>query len=300
MGGRAHGLVSLVLAGLLAGCDATGARPGQPPEEPVPSGSMPAAPPPPPAAEPPPPAARAAGCPAGMREVEGAYCTALVHRCIKGGRRLDGQASGSPSPYHCDEYQPGYARCLGAERPLRFCIDDFEFPNQEGATPAVMVTWHEARSLCQLQGKRLCGDDEWTLACEGPERLPYPYGWKRDRSACNIDRPWRKPDDGALAGKDLERLAAELERLSQSVPSGSMPGCVSPFGVHDMGGNVDEWTVNVTLHGRPFRSMFKGGHWCGGARNRCRPTTESHDETTAYYAEGFRCCADLSRPPPTP
>jgi formylglycine-generating enzyme required for sulfatase activity len=60
----------------------------------------------------------------------------------------------------------------------------------------------------------------------------------------------------------------------------------------DMGGNVDEWAVNVTLGGKPYKSIFKGGHWCSGARNRCRPTTESHDETTAYYAEGFRCCAD--------
>ena len=52
-------------------------------------------------------------------------------------------------------------------------------------------------------------------------------------------------------------------------------------------------TVNVTLGGKPYKSMFKGGHWCKGARNRCRPTTESHDESTAYYAEGFRCCSNV-------
>ena len=63
-----------------------------------------------------------------------------------------------------------------------------------------------------------------------------------------------------------------------------------------MGGNVDEWTVNVTLAGKPYKSMFKGGHWAKGARNRCRPTTESHDESTFYYAEGFRCCADPKTP----
>jgi len=66
----------------------------------------------------------------------------------------------------------------------------------------------------------------------------------------------------------------------------------------DMGGNVDEWAVNVTGHGKPYQSIFKGGHWVGGgergggARNRCRPATDSHNEVTAYYAEGFRCCAD--------
>ena len=44
---------------------------------------------------------------------------------------------------------------------------------------------------------------------------------------------------------------AEINRLSQRVPSGEMRGCVSPYGVRDMGGNVDEWAVNVTLFGKP-------------------------------------------------
>jgi formylglycine-generating enzyme len=233
-------------------------------------------------------------CPAGMREVGGDYCTAVVHRCIRGGRGIDGKKSDLADPYHCDEYQVGYAPCLGRTERKHFCIDDYEFPNEKGAIPRVMVSWYEAKRLCEERGARLCGDDEWTLACEGPERRPYAYGWKRDPSACNIDRPWRKPDDGALASKVEERIEEEVERLSQRVPSGSMPDCVSPYGVHDLGGNVDEWTVNVTLHGKPYASMFKGGHWCKGARNRCRPTTESHDETTAYYAEGFRCCRDAS------
>jgi sulfatase modifying factor 1 len=194
---------------------------------------------------------------------------------------------------YCDEHKPGYARCLGREDKRSFCMDELEHPNVKGAIPTVMVTWYQAQYPCKERGERLCGDDEWTLAREGPERLPYTYGWKRDPTACNIDKRWRKPDDGALASKDPEKVQREVDRLSQRVPAGSMPGCVSPYGIKDMGGNVDEWTVNVTLHGKPYSSIFKGGHWCGGARNRCRPTTESHDETTAYYAEGFRCCADL-------
>jgi formylglycine-generating enzyme required for sulfatase activity len=157
----------------------------------------------------------------------------------------------------------------------------------------VMVTWYEARRLCEVQGKRLCGDDEWTLACEGPQRLPYPYGWARDPTVCNIDHLWIAPNDDLLANRaaPAAEIQAELDRLSQRVPSGSMPKCKSPYGVMDMTGNVDEWAVNVTLDGKPFHSLFKGGHWVSGARNRCRPVTVSHDETTAYYAEGFRCCA---------
>ncbi|MFO0660090.1 MAG: SUMF1/EgtB/PvdO family nonheme iron enzyme [Polyangiaceae bacterium] len=214
-----------------------------------------------------------------------------MHRCLKG-RTYQGKKVDGPSAYFCDEYDPGKVSCLGKEEKKHFCMDMYEYPNRKGAIPRVMVSWYEAKRLCEERGERLCGDDEWTLACEGPERSPYAYGWRRDSTACNIDKPWRKPDDGILAGKDKEKIDAEVARLSQREPSGARPGCVSPFGIMDMGGNVDEWTVNITLGGKPYRSMFKGGHWCKGARNRCRPNTESHDETTAYYAEGFRCCAD--------
>jgi hypothetical protein len=251
-----------------------------------------------PAATAPPWAATHAGgpCPKRMLEVQGNYCTDLMHHCIKGGKTHTGEDTDDSEPFYCDQYQLGYAKCLGKEIPKRFCVDEFEYPNQLGAIPMVMVSWFEARRLCEVEGKRLCGDDEWTLACEGPERLPYAYGWARDRTACNIDHVWIRPNDGLLANKKAPpaEIQAEIDRLSKRVPSGSMPRCRSAYGVMDMGGNVDEWAVNVTLHGKPYQSVFKGGHWVGGARNRCRPITASHDETTAYYAEGFRCCANVS------
>jgi formylglycine-generating enzyme len=231
-----------------------------------------------------------------MLEVQGNYCTDLMHRCVKGGKSHTGEEADEPEPFYCDQYQQGFAKCLGKEEPKHFCIDEFEYPNQTGAIPMVMVSWFEARRLCEVAGKRLCGDDEWTLACEGPARLPYPYGWVRDRSACNIDHLWIHPNDGLLANKTASpaEIQAEIDRLSKREPSGSRPRCRSPYGVMDMAGNVDEWAVNVTLNGKPYQSVFKGGHWVSGARNRCRPLTASHDETTAYYAEGFRCCANVS------
>jgi formylglycine-generating enzyme len=234
-------------------------------------------------------------CPELMLEVHGLFCTDLMHRCTKGGATSSGEDTNEPEPFYCDVYQPGFAKCLGKEEPKRFCIDEYEYPNEPGAIPMVMVSWYEARRRCELQGKRLCGDDEWTLACEGPERLPYPYGWIRDSTACNIDHPWIRPDDGIL-GSDTASPAdvqAEVDRLSKRVAAGSMPRCRSPYGVFDMTGNVDEWVVNVTLHAKPYASAFMGGHWVRGARNRCRPVTANHDEKTVYYAEGFRCCAAL-------
>lgn len=240
-------------------------------------------------------APKSTACPSGMVEVKGSYCTTVLHRCIRGGLTHERKPAAEPMPYHCEAYEPGVSKCLGKELPKHFCIDEYEYPNREGAIPEVFVTWYESKEACEKLGKRLCGDDEWTLACEGPERLPYTYGWARDATKCNIDKPWIQPNDGILKAGSEGAIAEELARLSQRVPSGSMPGCVSPFGVKDMGGNVDEWTRNVTRNGKPYQSFFKGGHWCKGARNRCRPQTDSHDETTRYYAEGFRCCSDPAK-----
>jgi sulfatase modifying factor 1 len=71
-----------------------------------------------------------------------------------------------------------------------------------------------------------------------------------------------------------------------------MARCVSPFGVHDMTGNVDEWVVNEK--GEPYRSGLKGGYF-GKIRAQCRPMTTDHNEWFRFYQVGFRCC-EAARP----
>jgi formylglycine-generating enzyme required for sulfatase activity len=121
--------------------------------------------------------------------------------------------------------------------------------------------------------------------------MPYPYGegYVRDASACNIDKPYVWPHAEKLY--DPKTSVEELARLDQREPSGSRAACVSPYGVHDMVGNVDEWVVNESQAGHPFKSGLKGGYW-GPVRTRCRPMTTAHEETFRYYQIGFRCCGD--------
>ncbi len=248
-----------------------------------------------------PPQKTASACPPGMTEVSGSYCSNLWHWCLEGypsiGTPWTKFPSGQPGVEYCEKYVPGKAVCKGTERPLRFCIDAYEQPG-EGRKPTVMVSWYDADRLCKAQGRRLCNDDEWTLACEGPDRTPYPYGWERDETACNIGKtlpPHR--DNAKIFSKDPAVSQAELDRLDLRVPTGSMPRCVSPFGVYDMTGNADEWCRDVTTRGAsmnhaPFVSVFKGGHMLGKIRNRCRPATTAHGPEFSYHVEGFRCCAD--------
>jgi formylglycine-generating enzyme required for sulfatase activity len=228
-----------------------------------------------------------ASCPGGMVDVEGSYCPEVEQRCVKwlDGPRHSGRLRYQPR--RCAEFDKT-TKCVGEPTLKHFCIDRYEYPNRPGEKPAVMRSWNDADRTCRASGKRLCADSEWTLACEGKDRLPYPYGTRRDPSACNIDKPHPDVNESALADPALRD--AEVERLWQGEPSGSRTSCVSDYGVFDLTGNVDEWVVNESGH--PFKSASKGGYW-GPVRNRCRPTTTAHGEDFAFYQLGFRCCADL-------
>ena len=151
--------------------------------------------------------------------------------------------------------------------------------------PLLAVDWNTAVRLCAEVDKRLCTADEWTLACEGDGRLPYPYGYARNKEACNIDKPYILPND--LAYADPLQRAAEVARLDQSEPSGNRASCVSPFGVFDMTGNTDEWVEyeRGSLTQSPYRSGLKGGYW-GPVRNRCRPVTATHNPWHSGYQIG--------------
>lgn len=220
-----------------------------------------------------------------MLLVEGTWCPFVGHRCAEW---IDEKAD------RCRRYVPPPI-CEGRLQKRRFCIDRYEYPNQAGVLPVVMVSWEDAAAACRVENKRLCSASEWTFACEGPERLPYPYGYVRDATACNIDRHYRLPDLQAF--DEPRKVAAELTRIDQRVPSGSMSRCVSPFGVHDMTGNVDEWVVNESRD--PVVSGLKGGYF-GPIRARCRPMTTDHNQWFRFYQVGFRCCSDASAPASAP
>jgi sulfatase modifying factor 1 len=225
-------------------------------------------------------------CPSDMIEVNGDYCPWVEQFCV---RHVDPR---HPEYDRCAEFTLN-GRCDGAPVHKRFCIDRYEWPNQPGVKPAVAVDWIGAHERCAGAAKRLCTDSEWTLACEGPERLPYPYGYTRNSEACNIDKPYILPNEAKW--QDPSSRPAELARLDQREPSGSRDSCISPYGVFDMTGNVDEWVVNEAgrQDDRPYVSGLKGGYW-GPVRDRCRPMTTDHNQSYVYYQIGFRCCADVA------
>jgi hypothetical protein len=230
-------------------------------------------------------------CPDDMLYVEASYCPDVDRRCLTMEHEPINHLDICYAFAHED-------RCRRPARPMSFCIDRYEYPNREGAHPVWMLDWYEAQATCESKGKRLCGSSEWTAACEGPEQTPFPYGYDRDHTACNMDNMYIDPmRPGPRAqfyfySKDHDVALRELSRLDESVPSGSMPGCRSGFGVFDMTGNVDEWVVSDDSPREKSKwAGLKGGAW-GHVRSQCRPMTYSHEPEFTYYFVGFRCCRD--------
>lgn len=212
----------------------------------------------------------AESCPSGMLLVEGRYCPKVEQRCL---RYLDSK-EGRFGGFRCAEYAP--SRCLSAERRrMRFCIDRDEHVAEGESLPQNHASLRIAEKACASEGKRVCRESEWNFACEGEEMLPYPYGLSRDESACNADR------------KDL--VNAEGKLRDHRAPPGSHPRCVSPFGVRDMAGNLEEMVARDGPG--PTAPAMKGAYW-QPSRNHCRAAQTKHDAWYHGPETGFRCCAD--------
>ena len=208
-------------------------------------------------------------CPDGMVLVEGDYCPEVRHHCE---RYLD--PPGRYEAFRCAKYSRP-AECLGERVRMRFCIDRDEYVGDGDSLPENFQSWTRARKTCQGLGKRVCLESEWNFACEGEQMQPYPYGWERDATACNADHADIVDDKGEL--RDRRARADEY------------PRCVSPFGVRNMTGNLEEFVTRDRVV--PPAPAMKGAYWQPG-RNHCRAAQTAHDGYYNGMETGFRCCRD--------
>jgi len=225
-------------------------------------------------------------CPSEMIEVSGNYCPKVQETCLE----WDNKIQNVNGKVRCLKFAP--SKCLSTKRTyLDFCMDKFEYQKDKtNPLPTVMISFNDMQQLAKKENKRLCYDYEWTFACMGEEMRPYANGWERTPDKCNIDKPWIPFD--ALKLADPKTRENEVNRLSQRVPVDGNPNCLSPFGIYGMVGNVDELLIN-TNSSVSHKNTLKGGHWAIGARNRCSPRTDAHNEEFAFYGVGARLCKSI-------
>lgn len=149
-----------------------------------------------------------------------------------------------------------------------FYIDEYAYPNEQGAIPTTGVTRDEAQQRCEERGKRLCTELEWERACKGPNNSIYEYGDRYVPTICGTGGP------------------------SRPLPSGYRFGCRSEFGVHDLHGSLWEWTSSPWGRGtdRGWVTQRGGNDEDGEVVGRCangRPRAPNTREADV----GFRCCS---------
>jgi sulfatase modifying factor 1 len=135
--------------------------------------------------------------------------------------------------------------------------------------PINCVDWSQAATYCQAQRKRLPRQEEWEWAARGgSEGRTYPWG------------------DEIPVGQLCWSGASKREG---TCPVGSFPQGDSLSGLHDLAGNVAEWTAT----GSNERGANRGGSWSdssAGVVSGKGYTSYSFADPTAHRETlGFRC-----------
>jgi formylglycine-generating enzyme required for sulfatase activity len=176
------------------------------------------------------------------------------------------------------------------------------FDSGRAEHPVVAVSWADAQAYCRWAGKRLPTEAEFEYALRAGTTTTYWWGQGNpgSRRVANIADESAKPllrvimsgyDDGAVRTASVGSYEA------------------NPFGLHDMTGNVSEWTADwydETYYGKSLARnpkgpssgqyrVLRGGSWSdapdlvrSALRNRLTPT--KRDATI-----GFRCAQDVPK-----
>jgi formylglycine-generating enzyme required for sulfatase activity len=193
------------------------------------------------------------------------------------------------SSYWLDKYEvtnARYRQCVeggGCTPPKdRQAFDDLE----RAQYPVTNITWNQARSFCQWQGRRLPTEAEWEKAARGTDGRRYPWGndWNIVKSRVS----------NAVAANAIESV-------------GRQAASSSPYGVFDLIGNASQWVKDwyaedfyQTSPARdpqgPLRGSFRvlrGGEWNEKPSN-LQASYRGWDEVTYWGPTlGVRCAEDV-------
>lgn len=131
--------------------------------------------------------------------------------------------------------------------------------------PVVQVTYNDALAYARWAGLSLPSEEQWEFAARaGAASLPEP----KDSSG----KPTANYYQGAFPARDLGE-----DGFTTRAPVGCFPA--NAFGLHDMIGNVWEWTTNESRPGQPTNVIKGGSYLC--AANYCaryRPAARQFQE----------------------
>ena len=118
-----------------------------------------------------------------------------------------------------------FAEVTGREKPLlRYRSETYAGPNY----PVDGVTWHESRAYCQWLGEQI----------GYPMDLPTEAQWEYAARSRGKAVAYATDNGKFEPGRNIR----DAKQIWHEMPVGSWPP--NPLGIHDMTGNVDEWTLD--------------------------------------------------------
>ncbi|NUM33235.1 MAG: SUMF1/EgtB/PvdO family nonheme iron enzyme [Candidatus Brocadiae bacterium] len=168
--------------------------------------------------------------------------------------------------------------------------------------PVENIPWHFCIEFCQKTGFKLPTEAQWEYAARGGTNTLYYWGDRWDRTKINSASYWMKKDimdysQTMLFGfiKKWQTLGAETTDVGQFRPNA--------FGLHDMLGNVWEWSqdsyapysqkeqINPVGPAQGIGYVIRGGSWANCAWDCSCAYRDSRRPECRENTIGFRVCS---------
>lgn len=162
--------------------------------------------------------------------------------------------------------------------PIKFQKGIFSIDSSLLNHPADYISWYGATAFADFYGFKLPSSGEWEKAARGDTGYRFPWGNTEDLDRANI---WDSGDPFDNGTTPIGFYDGDVKLGYQTKDDSS------PYGVHDIIGNVCEWTRSFDNETNHY--IFKGMSWGANWYPDCWMNFSANPHSGIGLGKGFRC-----------